>query len=201
VTPTGESPLARAMSALAVSRSDPAAWETLYRHVRPFVLATVYRRLGSVQGLAEDATQEVFLRLLRSCPFEKLRDPDAFRGYVWRVSDNVARTYRRRIMMHAPAGTGDEEQLAVEPGSAGEPDYVQTVELKQLLRKAWRDLNDSEKRLLRLQLDGSSVRETAEALGIAYGTAAVRLMRLRLKLRKSRAFKGMLEAAGTRGSL
>lgn len=185
-----ESSIAEALAVLAVSRRDDAAWEKLYRHAWPFVRAIVYRRLGGVEDLAEDAAQEVFIRLLRSCPFSELRSPDAFRGYLWRVSDNVARTYRRRIMARQVMLT-KEEALAANDAS---PDGPDDIELGQLLQDVWRGLSAPDRRLLRMLVEGYSIREIAHKLGVSYGAAAIRLMRLRNKLRKSFVFKGLLTA-------
>ena len=55
--------IADALAVLAVSRRDETAWATLYKQMWPFVRAIAYRRLGSVEGLADDAAQEVFARL------------------------------------------------------------------------------------------------------------------------------------------
>ncbi len=189
--PGNESSLAEALAVLAVSRGDEAAWERLYRLSWPFVRAVVYRRLGGVEGLAEDAAQEVFVRLLRSCPFEDLQSPDAFRGYLWRVSDNVARTYRRRIASRPTVPLTDDAASQIYDASANLADEVQ---LGHLLNDVWSRLSDPERHVLRMLIEGQAIGEIAKKLGVSYGAAAIRIMRLRGKLRKSFVFKGMLAA-------
>jgi len=198
VTPADAGDLERALAVLAVSRRDEDAWETVFRVMWPFVRATVYRRLGSVDGLAHDAAQEVFSRLLRSCPFQRLREPDAFRGYVWRVSDNVARTYRRRVLAH-PTTTltdGDQETLADGETVAGQR-VQEELELRQLLQHEWRQLGGVDRRALSLLVRGCSIGEIATALGVSYGATAIRLMRIRSRLRNSLTLKGILAARAT----
>jgi RNA polymerase sigma factor (sigma-70 family) len=190
-----ESSLAEALAVLAVSRRDEKAWENLYRLCWPFVRTVVYRRLGGVEGLADDAAQEVFVRLLRSCPFAKLRSPDAFRGYLWRVSDNVARNYRRRIATSPTVALPDEEGFGVSGPGAGLPE---DVELGHLLQDLWHGLSSPERRLLRMLIDGYTVREIADKLGISYGATAIRVMRLRGKLRKSLICKGLMVGMETK---
>lgn len=191
VTSGDESGIAEALATLAVSRRDERAWERLYRYAWPFVRAIVYRRLGGVEGLAEDATQEVFIRLLRYCPFPELQSPDAFRGYLWRVSDNVGRTYRRRIMANHTVALPDDEATGSSDAGAGS---AEDIELGQVLQDVWRTLKGPERSMLQMLVEGYSISEIAQTLGLSYGAAAIRLMRLRTKLRKSFVFKGILAA-------
>lgn len=176
---------------LAVSRRNDKAWETLYRLNWPFVRAIVYRRLGSVEGLAEDATQEVFYRLIRSCPFPSLRDPEAFRGYIWRVSDNVARTYRRRLLSRQELSVpGDPEEVA----DPIPPQGQQEVELQELMEESWQQLSLSERHLLSLLVAGHTIKDIAKKIDVSYGAAAIRVWRLRAKLHKSLVLNGILAA-------
>jgi RNA polymerase sigma factor (sigma-70 family) len=190
VIPEQKQAMAEALAVLAVSRRNEKAWETLYKQMWPFVRAIAFRRLGSVNGLAEDAAQEVFIRLIRSCPFSRLRDPDAFRGYVWRVSDNVARTYRRRLLSHQELSRSDEWEEADSIQSRGQQD----VELEELMEQSWQRLNFSERRLLRLLIYGHSIKEIAKEVGVSYGAAAIRIMRLRGKLYNSLVLNGIMAA-------
>jgi DNA-directed RNA polymerase specialized sigma24 family protein len=82
--------LKAAIERLASSSADEDAWRFLYREMRPFVLAILYRRLKD-RATAEDAAQEVFLRVLRARPFEKVHDESAFRAYVCGPSRRCAR--------------------------------------------------------------------------------------------------------------
>ena len=191
MTPTEEKRLADALARLAIRRRDREAWETLYGVMRPFVYSVVYRRLGGSAALAEDATQEVFLRLVRSSPFDRLRKVDAFRGYTWRVADNVALTYRRRLLAHPTAPLDDEREEASAIEHASGTDWTGEVEIKELLNEVWQELSSADRRLLRLLLDGCSIREVAKALAFNYSAAAVRVWRLRAKLRKSLVFNGI----------
>jgi RNA polymerase sigma factor (sigma-70 family) len=195
VTQTDEKRLADALARLAVRRRDREAWETLYRVMRPFVYSVAYRRLRGSAALAEDATQEVFLRLVRSFPFGRLRKVDALRGYVWRVADNVALTYRRRLLAHPTVPLDDErEEVSAAEHPAG-TDWISEVEIKELLNEIWQELSAADRRLLKMLLAGYSIKEVADAFAINYSAAAVRVWRLRAKLRKSLVFNGIDAAA------
>jgi RNA polymerase sigma-70 factor (ECF subfamily) len=191
-------PLEALVARLASSPADEEALRALYRQTWPFVFAVVYRRLHGAKALAEEASQEVFLRLVRACPFKRLRDPDAFRGYVWRVADNVARTYARRVLArHAAEVTPPEAEVG-----AADVQHFDRVEeelgAEELLRQVMGAIESRDRELLRLVLEGHSLSEIAKATGLTYGNAAVRLHRLRRRLRKSLFSK---ESRPSRGAL
>lgn len=163
---------------LATSPADEDAWAHLYRLMRPYVFAVVYRRVRGVAGLAEDITQEVFIRLARSRPFVRVRDADAFRRYVWRVADNVARTHVRGLMRRA----------AVEAQSGGamheEGLSDAAVDSGSLLLEGIQELEVRDRELLGLVLEGHSLADIARLTGLTYTNVGVRLHRLRQRLRK-----------------
>lgn len=181
----GPVPLEVLVARLASSPADEEAWRALYRQMWPFVFAVVYRRLRGTEALAEDASQEVFLRLVRARPFRRLRDPDAFRSYVWRVADNVARTYGRRARArHATEVTTPQADVGAR--DVQRVDRVEEeLDAAELLRRMVGDIEPRDRELLRLVVEGQSLPNIAKATGLTYGNAAVRLHRLRQRLRKS----------------
>lgn len=181
--PEAPIPLEALLARLASSRTDEGAWRELYRQTWPFVFAVVYRRLRGSRALAEEATQEVFIRLVHACPFERLRNPEAFRRYVWRVADNFARSYARRVLgrYRTEVSTSEAEAGAMEIRHIGcvEGEVV----ADDLLQRIVADLPSGERKLLQLVLEGRSLSEIAEAIGLTYGNAAVRIHRLRHRVR------------------
>jgi RNA polymerase sigma factor (sigma-70 family) len=168
---------------LAISPVDENAWISLYRRLWPFVIAVMYRRLrGSQRAMAEDAAQEVFVRLLRSPPFQQIQDADAFRGYLWRIADNVAKSHRRKAwkdergVQLLPEWRADDEgaDLALEE---------KRFTLEETLHRAQKQLDPKEFELLQLVIEGWSLGEVAGILGLSYSNTGVRLHRLKRKLR------------------
>jgi RNA polymerase sigma factor (sigma-70 family) len=167
---------------LAEDRGDEGAWTALYTRFRPFVYTLAYRRTAGSRELARDATQEVFFRLIKYCPFAKLTEADAFRAYLSVVTRNAMAVLRRR-----------EPDAEVQAGILGSPDaewsepvltpHGETVELRQLLQRALGELPEEEQRLLAMRLEGYSQQEMADRLGISPGNVAVRLHRIRARLR------------------
>jgi RNA polymerase sigma-70 factor (ECF subfamily) len=177
-----KSSLSKILGLLAKSRTDEKAWASLYRQMWPFVIAIFYRQLGGIKEVAEDAAQEVFLRLVRSCPFGKLQNTDPFRAYVRRVAQNVARTYRYRFLKRAEREQEMETTLE-EVVDSKQPLPEDYLEQEQLLRSIIAQLDETDRQLIRLLAKDLSLLDVAKATGLTYTNAAVRLHRLRRKLR------------------
>lgn len=139
-------------------------------------MAVAYRRLGGRRDLAEDAAQEAFLRLLRAQPFARLADGHALRGFVWRIADNVARTCRRAI-----EASGHHESLDAvledAPGTDAAQDRI--LEAREKLGSTLAGLQPVDRQILVMTAVGNTIKEIAEATGLSYSNAAVRLHRLR----------------------
>lgn len=152
----------------------------------PFVVATVYRRLASRdRATVEDAAQEVFLRLLRLRPFDRVPDPDAFRAYLWKMADNAARTFNRKRRAEDAVRAAAVEAAIGDETIAPREEALELVEAMRIARAA---LSPDDKRLLDVIVSGGSLGQAAAALGLSYANAGVRLHRIRRKLR------GLLEA-------
>jgi RNA polymerase sigma factor (sigma-70 family) len=176
---------------LAENRNDEEAWTALYVRFRPFVYAVAYRRTNGSQDLVQEAVQETFFRLVKYCPFHKLTDADDFRRYLAVVTRNVVTILRR----HEPYPQKGRGLLGTPEAELGEPiltPHGETVELRQLLQRALKELPREERRALALSLNGYSLQEIAGRLGISTDNAAVRLHRIRAKLRRNPTLKDLL---------
>lgn len=166
-------------------RGDRAALERLIQADQEAIYNFLRRQLGQAAD-AEDATQEVFQRVVRGLP--SLRTPAAYRGWLYRLASNVAqealrdrgvRTTRlRKLAPVGPAGDSamtpleDEERRRVVLGAvdALEPELRQAV-------------------LLRYE-EGLSYAEIAEATGALQGTVAKRLHTAHERLQRTLAGAG-----------
>jgi RNA polymerase sigma factor (sigma-70 family) len=151
----------------------------------PFVFGIVYRRLRGVSGVAEDLSQDVFLKLFRARPFAKLQEnPSAFRAYVARMAQNVTFTYLRHILrtqeLEKSSDFRDEMKSQI-----SEPEMPSNnIESKDAVQGITENLRPEENELFKLVVSGLSISEISKALGITYPAAAVRLHRLRKRLKK-----------------
>jgi len=174
--------LSEALRTLSKRRDDRAAWEELYSTYWRFVVA-IASRYTTDFGHAEDVAQDVFLRIARYCDFEKFSDDHMFRAYVGTVALNrahdVNKMRRHRAELEHPLT--DLSDMAT-PSS----DFQDEVELKNTVDWLMGKLTKSEIELVRNLAKGLTLGEIAAALSNDYGTVAVRVYRLRQRLKQLR---------------
>ena len=147
----------------------------------PFVVSLNFRLLGGSKQAADDASQEVFLRLLQYSTFEALTDPDSFRKYLRTVCTNVSRDYLQKLAKRNEAVL-DGEQLDSLRSSVPGP---QEVQIKEVYEGMLGSLSPEDRQMIEWAAQGYTLGEIADATGLSYNNAAVRLHRIRAKLRKS----------------
>lgn len=140
---------------------------------------TVFRAARSVVHdamLAEDVTQEVFIRLYRN--LDKINDGDILRPWLVRVALNVARnTLRGNIR----ANTRDEKYVKdmVENGVVSvESEYEQQSEVSEIYR-ALGKLREPMRSCLVLRQQGLTYREIAESLSLNEASIGTYIARAR----------------------
>jgi RNA polymerase sigma factor (sigma-70 family) len=177
-----ENALSAVLERLKVSPSDEDAWASLFRQLWPFVIAVIYRRLrGEQRSAAEDAGQEVFLRLFRSRPFARIENVDALRAYMWKMAENVALQQLKR--KHAEdlgeRDLAEWQELEPRPGAVDGETALFARDVSDLVGRV---LEEKDRELLRLMIEGSSLGQAADKMGLSYTNAGVRLHRIRRKL-------------------
>jgi RNA polymerase sigma-70 factor, ECF subfamily len=173
----------------AVQRGDAGAMEALIRATYAEVYALCMRLLGEPADAA-DATQEVYLRVMRSV--RGFRAEAAFGTWLHRVTVNVCATaLRRRGDVRARGQSAGHTPFAV-PEAAGplvvdDDPGERVVELEQGRRvtEAIGRLPPAAREVVLLRdVRGLSTRETAVMLGISEGAVKVRLHRAHARLRE-----------------
>ncbi len=154
-------------------RDAQASFDQLMALHQQRVLRTAYRLLGRMED-AQDASQEVFLRLLKN--LDKLdRDPQA---WLYRVTVNVCNDqFRRKLtVVEAP------ERADPRPGVDR---VLEMDERKALLMSGLATLAERERAAVVLRdIEGLSTREVAEALGVEEVTIRSQICGARMKLAK-----------------
>lgn len=168
-----ESRLREILARLSRGDATEEAWTNLYVELWPYIIRTCSRNLGDAYDAAEDAAQEVFMRLAKYYHFRET-EPYRFRAYVKRVCVNVCRAYLKRFCRLQM--TDFATVLDLLGAAGGNEELLITAALKG-------SLTTDEAALLEFTISGCTVDETAERLQISYGAAAVRLHRLRKKIR------------------
>jgi RNA polymerase sigma-70 factor (ECF subfamily) len=159
--------------ATELTRKEPAFDELVASH-QPKVLRTAYRLLGRLED-AQDAAQEVFLRLLKN--LHKIEgDPQ---GWLYRVTVNICNDrYRRRpLVMELDTNFAD---------GAPNPERVLEIEQrKRLLMCGLQTLPERERASVVLRdIEGLSTREVAAILRVEEVTVRSHISTARVKLAK-----------------
>jgi RNA polymerase sigma factor (sigma-70 family) len=139
-------------------------------------------RLLHAYDRAEDASQEVLLRLLRYTDFRNLQEPQAFYAYLHQMCRNISRErfLQQKEVSSQPLEEGTEEQSRLRSPSEL-PD--RKAEIEDLISKILGRLNDRDRRITKLLMQECELSEIAHQVGLRYFTAGAHLCRLRAKLR------------------
>jgi len=152
---------------------DQAAWNELVERYSRYVYAIAsqgYRLRGPD---AEDAFQDVFLRIYDH--LGSLRNPDALRPWIAQLT--------RRVCLDRLAAAGREEPADVE--ATGTERTLEELDDAFALREALAELPDECQEVLdRFFCRDESYRTIGDALGIPSGTIASRISRCLGKLRE-----------------
>jgi len=143
--------------------------------------AAAYRVALSIvrdASLAEDVVQETMIRVWRS--HESLRDPEAERAWVLRITHNVAVSTLRRIRDEAtdPHDIPEAASLSADRHAEGRADLLQ-------LRQALDSLDELTRSILVLRdVEGLPYATIAETLGTSIPLVKTRLLRGRRELQR-----------------
>ncbi len=129
------------------------------------------------EDLAEELVQDVFLAVWRA--LDRFRGDAGLRTYVARIAHNVCASHVRKAVRRKTVQLEDQhlEHVPSAETDAGELDY------RLRLLAAIRSLPLPDRQLVTLHLEGFSNREIAETLDLSEGNVAVRLTRVRAKLK------------------
>jgi RNA polymerase sigma-70 factor (ECF subfamily) len=164
-----ETPDDGARAIAAAKAGGLAAFERLMRQHERLVLVTALRLLGKLED-AQDASQEVFLRLYRN--LGKIDVVQNVPGWLYRVTVNVCHDITRK----RPASVAVDEIPELADTGADPQQSATQAERRRALLMSLRFLSEKERTAMVLRdLEGLSTGEVALALR----TAAVRRVRSR----------------------
>ncbi|HEY2628679.1 MAG TPA: sigma-70 family RNA polymerase sigma factor [Usitatibacter sp.] len=160
-----------------MSPPDEQRFSTLLREHRAILhkVAFGYCREGEDRA---DLIQDMAVELWRSFP--RFDGRVKFSTWAYRVAMNVAisrfRGEGRRLRDTTPI-----DDLAIEPGSE-DPFFDGTSDNMRVLRRLVAELDELNRALILLYLDGHSSEEIADVLGISPGNVTTRMNRLKQRL-------------------
>ena len=175
------------MTAYQLDRSDDlAAFERIMARSERRVLRVALRLLNNQQD-AQDAAQEVFLRLYKHLDRLDLDDARGCEPWLFRVTVNVCRDMARKRGRWVVLEDAALEDAALEDVPAVPSDAQHGVERAQqleLVRRALGRLGEKERAALVLRdVEGLSTREVAAILGSSEATVRSQISTARLKVR------------------
>lgn len=188
-------PWGKLISRLASDRlnqqGSEIAWAELLRRLR--AMAAGLRGRGELlfPSDSDDAVAEVIVRLQSSTALQRVARSRHHGAYLYAMLINASRDIRRRNQRRdreesiEPGALADPVPTALERliREENEPDHGRLV---MLLRRTLRRLSSEERSLIRQRFwEDRSIREIADGLGVPYATAATKIHRLLIRLRRS----------------
>lgn len=172
---------------------DFAAFEELVGRYQDRVYALALRIVGEAHD-AEDVAQQTFLSLVEH--LREFRGECAVAGWVLRIASNHALKVlrKRRGLPTVPTGTaGEPDECYAEvphpefiaPWRDDPADLAERREVRDLIDVALAELDEKYRIVFVLRdIEGFSVKETADLTGLTESAVKVRLLRARLALRE-----------------
>ena len=179
---TGTAPTHGECAALvrAAAAGDAASLDRLLRRAQQ-VARRFSRSVCGEAGDADDAVQEALIRTYRNVG--RIRDPEAFRPWLYRTVRNACLVGRRRRAGEPASMQPLDEVRPFHPGRTPEQLAVSAASRRDLMR-AMRALPGQYREILFLRdIEGLSTREVARVTGISEDNVKTRVRRARHQLR------------------
>lgn len=169
-------------------QGDGAAFNQVVTAYRRRIMGIISRLIGRPEDV-EDVAQEVFLRLYFS--LDRLRVPEAFEPWLYRLSVNACYDYLRRSRRQPETRMSDlsEQQVVMADAAAGsrvqrEEDEQERV--RDLVTDMFSAVSEEDRILLTLkEVEGLSLRELEAVYGVNENALKVRLFRARQRVLKN----------------
>jgi len=173
-------------------KGDPQAVSALYLRYRAKLVNYLYRLTGD-RALAEDLTQETFLRVVRHLP--SYRPIGSVAGWIFRIAKNLAlnsfrdRKAAKEVSLEEPGldrseeeESGSREQTIPHPGPGPDREAARR-ETERKIQQALLKLPPVFREALVLcDIQGYAYKEAAERANCSINTIASRLARARMKM-------------------
>ncbi len=171
------------MAKTELAESEPRLFLSIFNQYNKKIFNFIYRMTQDYH-LAEDLTQEVFLRIYQKEP--NLNEHQNFQGWIFRVTRNLclnALRNERSKISHENEMRNEKEGVWVK---ANNPDYDLTArETRQVVKKLIAELNNNQREVLILkEYHNFSYQEIAEITHSSVGAVKSLIFRAKENLRK-----------------
>jgi len=188
-----------AQLAQQAGQGDRVAFSRLVDRFQPEMLRMVYYRVRS-HAEAEDLTQDIFLKAFRN--IGRLREPDKFRSWLYRIALNRVRDHHRRRRLRALFGSDaefNEADVTAPKGEDNEPEalsHVLRAEFWQQIGLILRKLSAMEREVFMLRFfDHLNINDIAVTLNKSDSTVKTHLYRALAKFKKEETLRRVIREA------
>jgi RNA polymerase sigma-70 factor (ECF subfamily) len=184
----------------AISRArtgDADAWGDLYREYAPAIFRFCRRALPTRED-AEDATMDIFAKLMRDNRLQQYDQSRSFTAWLYKVAANHCWDILRRRKTRQDKETGDLENVPLEHPDPNQLDRLIEERTSEEVRRALDKLGSRARMALVMRYySDMSYDEIADALGVRRAFVGVVLLRARHELRQALGQSGAMAAGGT----
>ncbi|NJK37926.1 MAG: sigma-70 family RNA polymerase sigma factor [Oscillatoriales cyanobacterium RM2_1_1] len=163
---------------------DRACFRHLYQRYQLRVRSTLYQLCGGIS--IDDLVQEVFLRVWKGLP--KLRQPETFSTWLYRIAWNVAADERRNFAKQRASSSSLEKAASVVDNpmtSINLATNLVNLHYQDIVERGLAQLSFEHRTVLVLHdLEDISQKEVADIIGVPVGTVKSRLFHGRAAMRK-----------------
>lgn len=167
---------------------DGGAFNQVVGAYRRRILGTISRLIGRPEDV-EDVAQEVFLRLYFS--LDRLRVPEAFEPWLYRLTVNACYDYLRRSRRQPETRMSDlsEQQVVMADAAAGtraQHEKNEQERVRGMVTDVFSAVSEEDRILLTLkEVEGLSLRDLEAVYGVNENALKVRLFRARQRVLKN----------------
>jgi RNA polymerase sigma-70 factor (ECF subfamily) len=171
---------------------DFNAFQEIVAQLQPRIYGLSFRLLQHAED-AEDVTQQTFMAIIEHV--DQFREESSVATWALRIATNFALKVlrkRRGLKTISMLDGGEDDSYSnlphpryIAPWSKTPEEIVQAAELQVELERALQNLDEKYRIVFSLRdIEGLSVRQTADALELSESAVKVRLLRARLALRE-----------------
>jgi len=183
----------------AISRArtgDADAWGELYREYAPAIFRFCRRALPTRED-AEDATMDIFAKLMRDNKLQQYDQSRSFTAWLYKVAANHCWDTLRRRKIRQDKETEDSDELPLEHPDPSQLDRLIEQRSSAEVRKALACLGKRARMALVMRYySDMSYDEIADELGVRRAFVGVVLLRARHELRNALEGNAALAAGG-----
>src|SRR5882672_6130907 len=176
---------------------DAEAWGQLYHDYAPAIFRFCRRALPTRED-AEDATMDIFAKLMRDNRLQQYDQSRSFTAWLYKVAANHCWETLRRRKTRQDKETEDLENVPLEHPDPNQLDRLIEQKTSEEVRRALDKLGSRARMALVMRYySDMSYDEIADALGVRRAFVGVVLLRARHELRQALGQSGALAAGGT----